>query len=145
MKRIISSLFLVLSIIAFSACSKSSGGLSGTKWTTTFSGDRYVLEFTSASDARIYKADDNLNYVEYLRQGTYSKNNGTITFQDENIFLGDMKGIVFVEYYYFTSGTISGDTISISTRGSRLKVSFDGPSTEREDIPGKSFTFLKAN
>ena len=69
MRKQISFLSLILFSLLFVSCGeveKEEDTLIGSKWTVTYLSYKYILEFTSATNARFFEADENNNYKNYL-------------------------------------------------------------------------------
>ena len=114
MKKFLSMMFVIASIVCFSSCSEDDGEMNpyaGTKWSRTttgwVSGDKYVyvIEFTD-TDFCYYEADAYGNYKSGMTQGkyTYSGNKITInSIKDKTSMLDD----------YITGATISGNSLTL--------------------------------
>ena len=99
------------------------GSLEGTKWQITWEGTKGIIEFTSETDVKIYEADDNLTYTDYLRIGKYSYKDGKITFYDNELLVVDMyrrNKIWF--YYYLQTATFNSDKMTVVATGEKFVV-----------------------
>ena len=63
------SLPLIISCGSDDCDDEKSSPLVGTKWTSTIHDQKYILEFSSASEVLLYEADVNNNYVDNLEKG----------------------------------------------------------------------------
>ena len=104
---------------------------------------KQVVEFTSETDVRIYEADDNLNYSDFLHEGKYSYQSGKITFNDDKIFLADVWGITMCYYYYFKTATVDGDILRVNTTGKKVVIDLTTITDTWTDVDGKDFAFMK--
>ena len=80
-----------------------------------------IIEFTSETNVKIYEADDNLNYTDYLREGKYSYKDGKVKFYDNELFVVDAyrhDRVWF--YYYFQTGTFNSDKMTVEATGKKL-------------------------
>ena len=130
-------------IVLLTSCTKEKVSLVGTKWVMAWDDAKEVVEFTSPTDVRIYEADDNLNYSNFLHEGKYSYDSGVITFNDEKIFLADVYGITMCYYYYFKSAKVDGDVLRVSTTGRKVVIDLSTLTDTWTDVDGKDFTFMK--
>lgn len=150
MRKQITFLSLILFSLLFVSCGeveKEEDTLIGSKWTVTFLSYKYIIEFTSATNARFFEADENNNYKNYLQEGTYSYADGNVTFgADEKLFIADVISMFMCNYYYLKTATVSGDVMKVTTRGKKLTFHSlnEGDYTE-EEISGKSFTLMRIN
>lgn len=151
MKRAFYFLTVVfLSVISIS-CEKDEDAkkdsLEGTKWSMTYDGDRYVIEFTSSKDVRSYESDDNYNFSNYLKEDTYTYEDGNVTFNSGKMFITDVIGLTICYYYTFTSATIENDVMRLKTTGQKLTMKLDSnyniTDMKYEDVSGKNFNLIK--
>lgn len=143
MRKLIFAAFIAL---LFIGCTKedASTSLVGTKWVMSWDDAKEIVEFTSDTDVRIYEADENLNFSDFLHEGKYVYTNGNITFQDDKLFLSDVWGLTICYYYYFQSASINGDILTVSTTGKKLVI--EDISTGEytlTDVEGEEFKFMK--
>ena len=141
---------LTFTLCIFSSCSKDDDQeqspsqetkLVGTKWTITYSGTKYIVEFKSDTDVCSYEADINNNYTNYLNEGKYTFDGKNITFTDKNNYFMNVIGIAVCHYYYFTSAEVNGNTMSLNTNEVKLIVSTS--SVTKTDMGTKPFTLMK--
>ena len=59
-------LFTTINKLVDDSDDEKSSPLVGTKWTSTIHDQKYILEFSSASEVLLYEADVNNNYVDNL-------------------------------------------------------------------------------
>lgn len=118
--------------------------LKGTKWTFTFHDTKYILEFSTASEALFYEADVNNNYIDDLNKGSYIFDGNTIKF-NRSIVLSHSYTFSFVfNYYYFETAVISGNTMTLITNEKEVKVTSLSEGTTTVTQKGeKSFTLMK--
>ena len=148
MKKNVCFLIAICSTLLFSSCENElddiTDSLVGTKWVMSWDGAKEIIEFTSSTDVRIYEADANLNYSDYLKEGKYFYVDGQITFTDKNLFLTDIYGISICYYYYFEAGTINGDILNIEASGKKLVIhSLTTGEYSYTDVEGERFKFMK--
>ena len=152
MKKILNYLMAALLCMPMVSCEKddidsNKGSLVGTKWTMTYLGDKYVVEFTSKTDVRSYEADDNYNFSNYLHEDTYSYKNGMVTFDSGKLCVTDVIGLTICYYYYFESATIENDVMRLKTKGEKLTIkmnsNYDITDMKYEDVSGKNFNLVK--
>lgn len=100
---------------AFTSCKKEDKpqqpqqqSIVGTKWTTSFSDDMIVIEFTSSNEVIGYFANSGGGIIWDVVRGTYTKSGNSITFHNLTL-----KWIY--AYYELQSGTVSGSVLT--TRG----------------------------
>ncbi len=142
MKRIV--LYLAASLMMFMVgCTKEESSLVGTKWVMAWDDAKKIVEFTTETDVRIYEADDNLNYSDFLHEGKYSYESGKVVFNDEKIFLSDVWGITMCYYYYFKTATVDGDVLHVSTTGKKVEIDLSSLTDTWTVVDGKDFTFMK--
>lgn len=120
-KFICTALFVTMSV----SCSKDemnmNDSLEGTKWQMIWNDTKGIIEFTSETNVKIYEADDNLNYTEYLREGKYSYKDGKVKFYDNELFVVDAyrhDRVWF--YYYFQTATFNSDKMTVEATGKKL-------------------------
>ena len=154
MKKILNYLMAALLCLPLVSCEKddidsNKDSLVGTKWTMTYLGDKYVVEFTSKTDVRSYEADDNYNFSNYLHEDTYSYKNGMVTFDSGKLCVTDVIGLTICYYYYFESATIENDVMRLKTNGEKLTIkmnsNYDITDMKFEDVSGKNFNLVKVN
>lgn len=109
------------------SCSKDemnmNDSLEGTKWQIIFNDTKGIIEFTSETNVKIYEADDNLNYTDYLREGKYSYKDGKVKFYDNELFVVDVyrpDRVWF--YYYFQTATFNSDKMTVEATGKKLVI-----------------------
>lgn len=141
-----SAIILMTSVSCTKEDAKSGDSLVGTKWVMAWDDAKEIIEFTSGTDVRIYEADENLNYSDFLHEGKYSYNNGKVTFSDDKLFLADVWGITICYYYYFQSADVNGDVLTVHTTGKKLVIEdlTTGEHTITE-VEGDTFKFMKVN
>ena len=104
MKKVL--LLCIAVVVAVSSCSKSEKNpYIGTKWTRVLSETMTVLEFTSDTEAMVYKADVNGNFISITVKGNYTFNDNLITFSN----MVD-KGAVD---YFYERAEVSGNTLQL--------------------------------
>ena len=152
MKKFMNYLMAALLCMPMVSCEKddidsNKDSLVGTKWTMTYLGDKYIVEFTSKKDVRCYEADDNYNFSNYLHEDTYSYTDGKVTFDSGKLFVTDVIGLSICYYYYFESATIENDVMRLKTKGEKLTIqmnsNFDITDMIYEDVSGKNFNLVK--
>lgn len=137
------SLPLIISCGSDDSDDEKSSPLVGTKWTSTIHDQKYILEFSSASEVLLYEADVNNNYVDNLEKGKYSFNGNAISF-NKSIILSHSYSFSFdFTYYYFKTANISGNTMTIITDEKEVKVSISTGTSEEKEKGEKKFTFMK--
>lgn len=141
---------LTFSLCIFSSCSKDDDQeqspseetkLVGTKWTITYLGTKYIVEFKSDTDVCSYEADINNNYTNYLHEGKYTFDGKNITFTDKKNYFMDVIGLSGCYYYYFTSAEVNGNIMSLKTNEVKLTVTSNSVTTT--DTGTKSFSLMK--
>ena len=122
-KFICTALFVTMSV----SCSKDemnmNDSLEGTKWQMIWNDTKGIIEFTSETNVKIYEADDNLNYKDYLREGKYSYKDGKVKFYDNELFVVDVyrpDRVWF--YYYFQTATFNSDKMTVEATGKKLVI-----------------------
>ncbi len=154
-KKFITNLLLIMMIAICSLGIASCGGddndeggssssLVGTKWTFTFHDTKYILEFSTSSEALLYEADVNNNFVDDLERGNYSFDGNTVKF-NRSIILSHSYTFSFVfNYYYFETAVINGSTMTLTTDEKEVKVTSLTEGTTTEEYKGeKKFTLMK--
>ena len=117
MKKILSMVLAIASIVCFSSCSEDDGEMNpyaGTKWSksyhSSFSGEdyMYVIEFTD-TDFSYYEADIYGGYKSGMTQGKY-------TYVGNRIMIDNvrMKTSIFLNEYIY-GATVSGNVLTLNT------------------------------
>ena len=122
-KFICTALFVTMSV----SCSKDemnmNDSLEGTKWQMIWNDTKGIIEFTSETNVKIYEADDNLNFTDYLREGKYSYKDGKVKFYDNELFVVDVHRHDRVGfYYYFQTATFNSDKMTVEATGKKLVI-----------------------
>lgn len=90
MKKMLSMMLIMASFVCFTACSEDDEGdignpMVGTKWTAGSSSYQvYVIDFPTSSECRDYWTDKSGNTIGEVDYGTYTYNNGNISFYYPN-------------------------------------------------------------
>ena len=135
------ALFLLLPM---GSCHKDSGkSLIGTKWTKTSGpGVRYILEFTSQSDVRLFEADEYNDYKSGLLEDTYSFSDGIVSFDKKSLRIMKFSGST-VTGYYFQNATVSEDVMKVQTKGVEVQADLSEETTPSKEVQGVYVTFEK--
>lgn len=133
--------------VNFTACSSDDGedtfsSLVGTKWTITYLGDKYIIEFTSNSDVIQYEADANNTYTGNMHEDKYTLSGNVVTFAKQNLYFAD-GGITIIHYNHFKKAEINGNTMKLTTRKEKVTIDLKTFDTTREDEGEGSFTLMK--
>lgn len=102
-------MLLLATILTFSACSDDDDpvhNVVGTTWSASYADELFVIEFESNNKVSGFRADANGNIKGSVYSGTYSINGDKITLNDFFI-------VIFYRFY-FTSGTISGNNMTLN-------------------------------
>lgn len=99
MKKLLTMMLMMASCVCFTACSDdeddTSNPMVGTKWTAGSSSYQvYVIDFPTSSEFRDYWTDKSGNTIGDVDYGTYTYNNGNITFYNPNSSINSYKGKV---------------------------------------------------
>lgn len=112
MRKVFSLMLLLATILTFTACGddkedEPSVSLNGTTWTASYVDELFVLEFESSNKVIGYRADSNGNIKGNVFTSTYSINGDRITFGNNFYITNFYK-------FYFTDGTIVGNTMTLN-------------------------------
>lgn len=118
--------------------------LVGTKWSVTYIGTRYVMEFTSNKDVRMYEADENYNYENYLHEDVYSRNGNKLVFTNGNMYISDI-GFSISYFYHAKSAVIDGSKMVVTASGEKMTANIKTGDLSIEDYKGTTFTMMKVS
>ena len=143
MKKLFYLLTAMLLLLPLGSCKKGGGEtLEGTKWTLIYSGIKYILEFPSKTDVRLFEADENNNVKSGLCEDTYSFADETVTFDKKSLRVMKFSGSV-VTAYYFQDATVSKEEMRIRTKGVEAQVDISEGMGLAKETQGVYLTFRK--
>ena len=119
-----------------------SSSLVGTKWTVTYLGDKYIVEFTSNTDVIQYEADANNNYTGYMHEDKYTLTGNVVTFTNQKLYFAD-GGITIIHYNHFIKAEINGNIMKLITKKEKVTIDLKTLETTREYEGEGSFTLMK--
>lgn len=111
MKKVFSLMLLLATMLTFAACGgdddkdEPKNSLKGTVWTSTYTDNVIVLDFTGENTVEFYGADMNLNQSGKTYYGTYTQSGNDVKFSLE---------CAWYEKMVMKSAVINGNSMEVT-------------------------------